>query len=154
MEYYNLIRTVDGVHFTDTLLQDYEELESLKADSSFGGGGSSRGIVVATSILSSQNLAWDLWFYDRRAGRSPDPNADGFLGYWGFVATDAKQVTSPAHGDSYYYHINGLQIPILDDGFAGEVHVGLVNRSATPKDAYEAKGAHFTLILLVQRVNS
>ena len=144
------VASVNGVHFTDGLLQNAIEYEHLVMPSAIAGGGTCAARLRSVRIWSSQQLAWDVWLFDRELPWpvSPDPNIDGFRGYWEFDAAGGKQI---AGAGLYYYMIWGLDVDYEDTDFlqhttpGGDpeprLHVGLINRSQTKKEPY-AIGGH------------
>lgn len=143
------IGTLDGTHFTGALAQN----AVLTEDIALGvlGGLTGRARIRSLLIMSSDNLAWEVWFYGAHDGASPDPNQDHFHGRWTFVAGDGIQLGSAG---LFYYYVDGLDIPYRDTDLAAhvgphvnvpELHLRLVNRSAAGKTAY-GSGGHFRLI--------
>ena len=57
---------------------------------------------------------------------------DAFQSRWTFVTADGIRYAGTGQ---YYYYIDGLDIPYLDEDNSGELHLSLVNRSAGAKSA-------------------
>ena len=102
------------------------------------------------SIVSTENLAWELWLFNSATNLTSDPQTDGLVGMWAFSATMAGgvgfTVTPAATGVAnplFRYYINGNMIPYTDldynSGANGigypKLHMRLVNRSAAAKTA-------------------
>lgn len=134
-----LIRTDADTDFTAALAQNaaiFASFQSKAAGQCFW--------VESIQVISVENLAWELWFFDRETTAIPaDPNADGFRGRWSFQAADGLQI---AGAGTFHYNIQGLAIPVecLDYNLHAdkypELHVALVNRSGASKSA-DAAGA-------------
>ena len=127
------VATSETVQFTGALAQNAISAVDLALPPSVQGS-DYRGAVIVRSItiVSVQNLAWEVQFRRLTTNVSTDPNTDVYLGRWSFVATDAVQ--NAGAGD-YLYYIDGLAIPVRDDGYGGVLHLVLVNRSAAAKNA-------------------
>lgn len=119
-------------------------------------GASCRSIIRGISILSDQNLAWELKFFNTNRFNTDAADLDQvpFIGGWGFQAADGTQIAATG---PYYYYIDGLYIPYhctdfdypsaangnkghgkIVNGVAtpqGQIHMMLINRSATAKNA-------------------
>jgi hypothetical protein len=124
------IRTDKDVQFTGALVTNATENEDIVVGFAEA---ELHLTLTAITVVSDQNLAWELDFWDSSLfGSSSNMDADGFIGFWAFNATDAVRV---AGAGSYRYYIDGLQIPLTDADKTATLHVGLVNRSATSKIA-------------------
>lgn len=127
------VRTDKDVEFTGAIVQNAAEEENLVIPSGLSGmNGQVELILRGLSIVSDQNLAWELQFYSSDAFQEANLDADGYIGRWSFAAADGVQIGATG---SYNYYIDGLEIPLWDDDKTGEIHVALVNRSATSKNA-------------------
>ena len=112
--------------------------------------------VRAISIVSVQNLAWELQVYSKAVNLGGDFDTDNFLGVWQFGVLAVGPPASPgwpvgvptaSPGDSlYHFYVDGNMMPYYDaDQLAAsqatgypnnaKLHVRLINRSATPKTA-------------------
>jgi hypothetical protein len=100
------------------------------------------GRLQAISILSVENLAWEVWIFS--AARVATIAADVLLGKWTFGATDGQQI---AGAGLYHYFIDGIDISCTDAAStnAGKVYLVLVNRSAAAKTAGAGGGIKITL---------
>ncbi len=109
-------------------------------NASVGAGGNVRSRIKSLSILSDQNLAWEVNFFGRNTYLTNQADLDlvFFIGRWNFAAGDGTQI---AAAGPFIYYVDGLDIPYQDaDGalppaHVGIIHIGLVNRSATAKNA-------------------
>jgi len=132
-----IIRTNADTDFTAALAQNaglFDSFPLLGAGQTYW--------VESVQIISVQNLAWELWFFDRETPAIPsDPNDDGFRGVVTFTA--GLQIGGAGF---YHYSANNLSIPGDCLDYRAHVdkypllHVALVNRSATGKNA-DATGA-------------
>ncbi len=126
-----VVRSDPAAHFTTGLATNAQESENLAAPPALGSG-SARGSLSMLTIVSVENLAWDLLVFAKDTFQTGAIATDSFLGRWSFVATDAVRVAGTG---LYYYHINGLDVPIRDEDGTAEIHLMLVNRSAASKTA-------------------
>lgn len=136
-----IIDTDPAVDFIAGLAQNAEDLIHLTPDMAIGASPDCRFRLVGCSIISDQNLAWELNFWSREAGSGAATVAlDSFLGRWTFAAGDGVRI---AGAGSYRYFIFGLDIPYIDEDprsdrdppYNGRIHLSLVNRSAASKNA-------------------
>lgn len=96
-------------------------------------GGSARVVVRAITIVSEENLAWDVLFWGKSThGASYD--GDTYIGHWSFAAVEAITYT----GDTltaYRYFIPDLDLPYQDLDAVNanrqpQLHITLVPRGA------------------------
>lgn len=120
------IQTDKDTQFTDGLAQNAAENENLV------GLNGDEGAIEDITIISTENLAWELQFYATDGFRNADMDLTRYLGSVRFAAGDGIQV---AGAGPYYYDIHNLGIPIIDSDASLELHVTLVNRSAAAKTA-------------------
>lgn len=124
------IRTDKDVEFTGAIAQNAAENENIvvpwalpKLDLT----------LTSITLISDQNLAWELCFWATDLfGSSSNMDLDNWIGNWPFQVTDGSQIASTGN---YRYNIPDLNIPLRDDDGTQELHVSLVNRSATSKNA-------------------
>lgn len=141
------VRTDKDVDFIAGIAQNAADTANLVPPGSLAAGGHCRSIIRGISILSDQNLAWELKFFNTNAFNTGAADLDTvpFIGGWGFQAGDGTQIAATG---PYYYYIDGLYIPYHCTDFdehgtfvagakkpQGQVHVMLINRSATSKNA-------------------
>jgi hypothetical protein len=126
--------TDKDTHFTGAIAQNASEEENVALPAALAGvNGDARGIIRAFTVLSDQNLDWQLIFCSKDIFTDTDLDIDSTMLTYRFTAsTDALQIggTGP-----YYYFKDGLELPYVDEDKTGELHISLVNRSATGKNA-------------------
>ena len=141
------VRTDKDVDFVLGIAQNTADTANLVPPAALGADGACRSVLKSISILSDQQLAWNLQLYSRNtfvAGQA-DLDAEFFLGQWSFIEADGTQV---AAGGPFQYYIDGLDIPYFCGDFdthatfvagakrpQGQIHLQLVNRSSTSKNA-------------------
>jgi hypothetical protein len=108
-----------------------------QVDGSVAGGNTVKSRVRAITILSVQNLAWEVILWGKDTYNTGAIEAQFPLGQWAFATGDGTQIAGTG---LYLYHVDGLDIPYVDLDASGEVHLMLVNRSAGAKSA-DAAGA-------------
>ena len=137
MRLLNLVRSKADTQYTGAIAQNESENENIPVPITMQAVGAQL-VVSGLSIISVQNLAWELWMFGSNAFQSADFAADQFLGMWGFNAADARRVNSGTYAQ-YYYYIDGLNIPYVDrsasDSVVPSLHMMLINRSAAAKIA-------------------
>lgn len=148
------LTTDPAAHYTDGIAQNAQDLEDLALDLSICGTPTARCRIVGLSVVSVQNLDWELWLWRKAAGAGAGIGADSFIGYWSFLGANAKQIGGAGR---YYYFIPGLDIPYTDEDTrderpdplapVGRIHLGLVNRSAVAKLAGDAGMIKITLLV-------
>ncbi len=127
------LKTDKDVEFTGAIAQNAVEYEHIALPAALSGiGGRARVRLTMINIISTENLDWDLMLFSKDTVATSDPDTNSFVGRWGFVAANAVRI---AGAGLYYYFISGLDVPYSDDDGTGELHVGLVNRSAASKTA-------------------
>jgi len=100
-----------------------------------GVNGDCRGSLKSLTIVSVENLAWELILWEKAAHGTAVLGSVRFIGRWTFIAGDAVRV---AGAGDYYYYIDGLDVPIVDADNTGKLHLTLINRSAAGKSANDA----------------
>lgn len=100
-----------------------------------GVNGDTRGNLKSLTIISVQNLAWELIAWESATHGTVAAGTVQFIGRWTFVASDGVQIGGA--GDFYYY-IDGLDEPLVDADKTAKLHFTLVNRSAVSKLANAA----------------
>jgi hypothetical protein len=122
-----------GTHFTGAIAQNAKEDENITLPGALDGiGGNARGYIRGIMIQSDENLAWELAFWSSDTFDDTTLDDDDFLSRWSFAAADGVRFGG---ANQYYYYIEGLEIPYVDDDKSGELHMSLVNRSAASKTA-------------------
>lgn len=83
-------------------------------------------------ILSDQPLAWEVQLYTTDGFENADADLDTYLASIRFSEGDGKQIDGAG---LYRYDVHGLSLFYEDLDATNELHVKLVNRSATAKNA-------------------
>lgn len=135
------VRSDKDSHFTGSLAQNAGEDENLT------GLDSGSGSIEQVIILSDQNLAWEVQFYKTDGFDDTDLDLDTYCGSVVFAQGDGRQVGGAG---PYKYSSSYMVSPInflnyKDDDKTSEMHIKLVNRSATSKNA----GATGEVIVMV-----
>lgn len=148
------LTTDPAVDFVDAIAQNAMDLESLALDLSVCGTPTARCRITGIAIVATQALDYELWLWRKAFGAGAGIAADSFIGYWTFQAAMAVQIGGTG---LYYYYIYGLDVPYTDEDTAeekpdstkpsGRFHLGLVNRSATGKNAGETGALKITLFV-------
>lgn len=131
------IRTDKDAEFTGAIAQNAGEDENLTfpgyASAAIGNlEAQARFWVRELRIWSDQNLSWEVQFYSKDIFDDTDADLDTFLGAHQFAVADGLQIGGSG---LYRYVATGLSLFVKDGDGTGEVHVKLVNRSATSKNA-------------------
>jgi hypothetical protein len=130
------IRSDKDTHFTGALVQYAAENENLAFPSGLVGCGEC--VIEAIIIQSDQNLDWYVYIFGSDGFDDTDLDADYFIEYVAFATTTGLQI---AAANQYYYSSTNLNIPYKDRDWddsattAAELHIALVNRNATAKNA-------------------
>ena len=122
----SFIRTAKGTHFTTEITQNNMETENIT------GLETNRLIIEAVTIQSDQNLQWELFLWGKDTLDETDHDADYFQCRIKFATTDGAQIGA---ANQYYYYKGDLKLVYMDLDKSQELHVALVNRSATAKNA-------------------
>lgn len=103
-----------------------------------GVNGDARGSLRSLTIVSIQNLAWEVWLWESTNHITLTGGVtvagSNVIGRWTFAAGDGIQDVT---GD-YIYYIDGLDVAYFDADKMGQLHLSLVNRSASSKLANDA----------------
>lgn len=132
-------------HFRLALPTGALETLDLRMDEGLAAGRHCRSIVRHLTVVARQALAWEIVFFCRRGFELASPATSGFLCAWRFSASNGVQYgTSPL----YYFQAENIDLPYYDADFedralprdqqGGHLHLMLVNRSPTQKDAGDA----------------
>lgn len=126
-------RTDKDLNFAGSLAQNAIAYEDVVVPGCLRGvNGNGRVRLRSIMLQSDQNLDWELWLFSGVAHANADMDLDTALGKWSFTAAMAVQI---AGAGQYYYYIDGLDVSYVDEDNSGKFHIGLVNRSATSKNA-------------------
>jgi hypothetical protein len=146
-----LVRTLAASQFRGALAQ--HAIATLDLDP-VQGGGSALGPhaechIEAISILSAQNLAWEIYLYRRSTFNQAAIDDNYLAGRHVFAATDGLQIAATG---PFLYYTSNVNIPYWDEEPRnstvpqGRIHLGLVNRSVTGKSADDAGAISIRLI--------
>jgi len=129
-------QTDPSTQFRAALAQNAKiDLDLLLPGTLQGVSGDTRGALKSLTIVSIENLAWELWLWRSATRKTLTAGVvsagSNVIGRWSFAAADGIQDIS---GDFIYY-IDGLDVPIVDDDKSGKLHLSLVNRSVATKTA-------------------
>lgn len=125
-------RTVSTRDFLEALAQDAASIATIQLPDAIGGSGTSRAIIRHLTILSVQNLAWEVVLYRRSSFHQADIDSYSILSRMRFTATDG--VLIPGSG-FYAYLSNNVDLPYADDDRLGRLYLMLINHSAGAKSA-------------------
>lgn len=127
------ILTDKDLHFTGALATDAEERENIVLPAAISAGLHCRSRLRAIALISDQNLNWEIFLWGRDTFGDPaDFDLNSFIGRWRFDQGDGVQI---AGAGPFYYYVDGLDVPYEDLDNSGELHISLVNRHATAKNA-------------------
>lgn len=124
-----IAKSLRGTQFRGAIAQNAAITENIQPPGYADGPMAAR--VRAITIISLENLAWELWFFASALfQQAADIDTDGYLGKYTFAAGDGLRIAAAGY---YYYYIGGLDIPLDDTTDTGALHLALVNRSAAAK---------------------
>jgi len=127
------LRTDKDVEFTGEIVQNAMESENIALPGTLDGiNGTARCRIKAVTIISDENLQWELWFWANDLFQESNLDADRFVGKILFAAADGTRIAATG---AYYYYQEDLDIAYEDLDKTGELHVSLINRSAAAKTA-------------------
>lgn len=123
-------RTTPESEFTDALAQNAVENERLVLPAGFGG----RVLLRSLSVVSAENLSWEINLWETASFGGALIGADEFLGRWQFSSSDGLQI---AGAGLYRYYIDGLLVSFVTKVVEQQtrLYASLVNRSAGAKSA-------------------
>ncbi|MCI0341692.1 MAG: hypothetical protein L0216_11190 [Planctomycetales bacterium] len=121
-----LIRSDKDVNFTGSLSQ------GASATANLTGLPANSGRIESVSILSDQNLAWEIALFTKDTFTNADLDLDTYLASVRFAEGDGLQMDAVG---AWRYDAHGLWLPYRDQDATSELHVALVNRSSTAKSA-------------------
>lgn len=109
-----LVETDPTTQLLAAIAQDAAVYLDLLLPESIAAGRTARSRIRGLSIISVDNVGWELWFFNKRTtAAAPTPATSTFIGSWTFAAADAIRISGAG---VYYYYIDGLDIPyeVLD----------------------------------------
>ena len=131
-----VVRSDKDTHFTGALATDALELETLgdTAGTSQNRVPSFPAIIQRLTVISDQNLAWDVMLFKSTftPPLSTDCDLHPLVEWLEFKATDAKRVGGAG---LYMYTWTSFEIVYTNTDAPGQIHVGLINRDAVAKNA-------------------
>lgn len=133
-----LARSDKDLHYTTALAQDAIDLESFAAMPS------ASVQITRVTVLSDQNLDWDIMFFKNATSQpNTDADLDTLVDWITFAAGDGVQVAGTG---LWRYSVSGLRLNYKADDRV--FHVGLINRNAVAKNA----GATGELVIELQGI--
>lgn len=133
-----VIRSDKDTHFTGALAQNAREDESIALPAQWR---TTECVVEGIAVISDQNLEWDVYLFSSSAFSNSNMDLDMFADCTNFPSTSGKQIAGA--GSYYYPSPSGIQLPYKSAD--SSIHIALVNRSATGKNA----GATGEVVVLV-----
>lgn len=127
------VTTVAANQLRSALAQNAGEDLSLQVQSA-AVGQRVDSIIRNITIVSVEDLNWELWFWGRNTFNEPTPDIDTFIASWLF-AVAGKQIGGAG---LYHFYVDGLYIPYKDLDQTSRIHMTLVCRSAAGKSAGDA----------------
>jgi hypothetical protein len=137
-----VVRSDKDTHFTGALALNAMELEVIgdAAPTSSNRVPTIRSKITRITILSEQNLAWDIMLF--KAAFAPPLTADcdlhPLVDWLSFTAADGVRVGAAG---VFMYSWSGFSFPYYTTDVMGRIHAGLINRDAVAKLANGAGGA-------------
>jgi len=135
------------VNFTGEIIQNAIENESLSLPADMGLNKINQFIIKSIVLQADQNLAWDLILWSKSSYSNTDLDIDSALDVVSFTAASGKQIA--ASGQYYYNYPLSYGIAYRDNSNSSKIHCGLINRSATSKNAGATGEVKITFILEV-----
>ena len=142
------IRSDKDTHFTGALVQHAVEAENIGFPGDWDTIGIQKVEILGVSVISDQQLAWDIKFYGKDTHAvTTDLDSDFFEKTLKLDASDGIQ---EAGANQYYYDLDPSFFPFIyhDEDVTSELHVTLVNRSATAKTA----GAAGEVVIIIHAI--
>ena len=126
--------TDKDTHFTGGIALNAMETESVAFPADWGKTNIDECIIESVVVQADQNLEWDIFIWSKAEFDNTDLDLDKFTDYINFPVTSGKRI---AGANQYYYAspANNVKIPYRDQDRTQKIHIGLVNRSATAKNA-------------------
>jgi hypothetical protein len=133
MNFIATLKTDSATYFTGAIVQNAVAYADIPLPGALEGiGGRARVRLKMISIISKEALDWELMLFNKDTHATSSVDTDSFCGRWSFVSAMAVRI---AGAGLYYYYIDGLDVPYTDADGTGELHLGLINRSAASKTA-------------------
>jgi len=120
-------RSDKDTHYTTALAQHAIDLESIGALPD----GLPGVVIDRVTVWSDQNLDWDVMFFRSATSQpSTDADLDTMVDWISFAVADGVQIAGTG---LFRYSVSGINLRYQPTD--ATFHIGLINRSATPKDA-------------------
>lgn len=129
-----LVESVVATHFTTALAQNAMEIESLTSPDTRD---TDEFIIEAVSIIVdafAADTAFNVVFFDTPTQTAIVDN-DPFIEFVNFSGVSGITIGAGGGGTQRYHSTSGFAIPYKDTLGGGQIHVGIVNRTATGKPA-------------------
>jgi len=142
------VRSDKDTHFSGALAQNAVETENIGFPADWATAEIQKVQVLGVSVLSDQQLAWDIKFYGRDT-HAVTANLDNDY-FEKTLKLDASDGIQEAGANQFYYDLNPSFFPFIyhDDDRTSEFHITLVNRSAVAKTA----GAGGEVVIIIHAV--
>ena len=127
-----VVASVKGTHFTGALAQNAVESESLDVPSHWSTIKISKYIIEGLTIQADQALEWDVYLWGDSTYNNADMTLAKLIDQVNFPAAGGLQIAGTGQ---FHYASPTLEIPYEDSDNTSKIHVSLVNRSATAKNA-------------------
>jgi len=138
-----IIQSDKDTHFSGALATNAKEDENLTLI------GANSGLITAIHIVSDQNLAWEIAFFGTDGFDDSNFDLQWYLGRVKFAASDGTRI---AGAGPYIYTTTNISQPFQPIRYAdldesGELHISLINRDSTSKNAGATGEAVVTVVI-------
>lgn len=126
-----VLRSDKDSNFTGEIIQNAKEDENLT------GLASNKVMIKAVRIEAKEALDFVVIFWSKDTFDDTDLDSDTFIEWVRFNlgGTTGVNVIRPGGANQFYGSVTGLNIPYRDDDLSNELHVSLMNLSASAKTA-------------------
>jgi len=120
-------------HFAGALTTDAIENESINMTSDWQATSKQKCVISELMLESDQNLDWEIVLWSTSAYSDTDLDVDKGVTRIKVPASTGEQIA----GAGQYYYENPLaqSIDYIDEDNRSKVHIGLINRDVTAKNA-------------------
>ncbi len=132
-----LAATDPAAHFLGAQAQNVLATENVLLPFSIGAGMHARAVIRHLTIVSVQQLAWEVAFFGRSTFHNALVGPNSFLARFRFSSSEGVQYGS----GPYCYHAANIDLPYADRDIdqgpqrGGQLHLLLTNRSPVAKSA-------------------
>ncbi len=121
-------------HFTTELVTNAIEEEDISFPADWVTAGIQAAEITNISVLSDQNLDWDIQFYATDGHGNTDADLDTFITTLNFATGDGER---NAGAGLFKYDANPSFVPFYyrDQDNSSEWHITLINRDGSTKNA-------------------